>query len=1041
MKRVFLIVFILSLTCGFLFANTTNNKVQEYDSNKSNDVNRGTKIVKGVVSMDGSPLQDVQVKAITENQVAGYTFTNSIGEYELYFNSSVNEVAVSIPNGTDYYGIYKTMSIDDNVVNNLPLNLIGCISNNNLMVGRVGHIEGFDNTQDAMTYLNEYLSENQNQNDDLYTFYCNTQQIELNNFDFSFLNLQNKLKVKFVSLVENLTAVDFNDLINLEISIQDMNFISDQINSAPLNILNSSHCTFKLDKILNAEISIERINNTKVDLTNSNFEETFPETPVRISLDDNNSNYNTITINNCAFMNTSSETTTPQEYDPPYGPGHSLTTEATCENQDFLASAVLMNGGNHTNNEFIFTNCDISYSYDGLCNEHGALLIIDAKNVQIDKNTFFKCGNFETFYMGQSFFPGSTLTLLNSIISFSFNKVIQNQSYITYPDGGGIIGLNGNSRLSSLNNTYYNNINRIIFRGSSLYSYSLIVSQNDIFYNQLNDNIDRIILSDETNYSNLQVDNALSFNFNINPLIINNNQNTITECDPLLDSDLKPIWTETFKSPAIDNATKHFTTNGIFIKQDDIGALEHTVPSMQNFRYLPGGQIHWISLPYLNKNNNSWHHVFHDWHENGLLEEQDELTKVKEIYTLGPDIENGFNPENPYGDYNPNLPLYSQYGFKVDLSNQNGVYLDYHGFDIENSLSPEMLVNTSQGQIHSRKLYIPSVPNDSEDPGYDYNDGNPARRIYLGYYKNYPMSISHAFGPLLEDISVIQSKNWFAVRDINTNAWVTGENYDGKILTLNPGEMIEVLYHGSEDAEFDWGQWTPIPPVEEPYIHDLATNFKFEEKKGYLPIIINIDLSQYSEIDKPVEVAILVDEVCKGAAVIKEDQVILNAYILSDIPEIEAGLKEISFELWLPQLKGNEKRKVKYELVNNSSQEVNYSTASLSSIGNYLQVNLSDTDTPNIPKILALYDNYPNPFNPETTISFDLPKDSEVKLEIYNIKGQKVKTLKNGLLQAGNHKLVWDGKNSNSDQVASGLYFYRLVTDKKKLTRKMILMK
>lgn len=303
------------------------------------------------------------------------------------------------------------------------------------------------------------------------------------------------------------------------------------------------------------------------------------------------------------------------------------------------------------------------------------------------------------------------------------------------------------------------------------------------------------------------------------------------------------------------------------------------------------------------------------------------------------------------------------------------------------------------------------------------------------------MSISHAFGPLLQDISVIQSKNWFAVRDINTNAWVTGENYGGKILTLNPGEMIEVLYHGTEDAEFDWGQWNTNPQVEEPYVHDLATNFKFEEKKGYLPIIINVDLSQYSEIDKPVEVAILVDEVCKGAAVIKEDQVILNAYIMSDIPDIEAGLKEISFELWLPQLKGSEKRKVDYELVNNSSQEITYSSANLSNIGNYLQVNLADSDIPVIPKALALYDNYPNPFNPETTISFDLPSETNVKLEIYNIKGQKVKTLKNGLLQAGNHKLVWDGKNSNSDQVASGLYFYRLVTDKKKLTRKMILMK
>lgn len=85
--------------------------------------------------------------------------------------------------------------------------------------------------------------------------------------------------------------------------------------------------------------------------------------------------------------------------------------------------------------------------------------------------------------------------------------------------------------------------------------------------------------------------------------------------------------------------------------------------------------------------------------------------------------------------------------------------------------------------------------------------------------------------------------------------------------------------------------------------------------------------------------------------------------------------------------------------------------------------------------------NYPNPFNPETTISFDLPEESDVRLEIYNIKGQKVKTLQSERLDAGNHSVIWNGTNSNSKQVASGVYFYRLTTGKKKLTKKMILMK
>lgn len=115
--------------------------------------------------------------------------------------------------------------------------------------------------------------------------------------------------------------------------------------------------------------------------------------------------------------------------------------------------------------------------------------------------------------------------------------------------------------------------------------------------------------------------------------------------------------------------------------------------------------------------------------------------------------------------------------------------------------------------------------------------------------------------------------------------------------------------------------------------------------------------------------------------------------------------------------------------------------SSLSNSGTYLHFNLSNNVEPVLPTKLELHANYPNPFNPETTISFDLPKDSKVRLEVYNIKGQKVKTLTNEKLNAGNHRVVWNGRNANNKQVASGIYFYRLITDKKKLTKKMILMK
>ena len=85
--------------------------------------------------------------------------------------------------------------------------------------------------------------------------------------------------------------------------------------------------------------------------------------------------------------------------------------------------------------------------------------------------------------------------------------------------------------------------------------------------------------------------------------------------------------------------------------------------------------------------------------------------------------------------------------------------------------------------------------------------------------------------------------------------------------------------------------------------------------------------------------------------------------------------------------------------------------------------------------------NHPNPFNPETKIVFNLPEEGNVKLEIYNIKGQKVKTLVNEILPAGEHSAIWDGKDSNDKQVGSGIYFYKLKTGDYQKVRKMLLLK
>ncbi len=85
--------------------------------------------------------------------------------------------------------------------------------------------------------------------------------------------------------------------------------------------------------------------------------------------------------------------------------------------------------------------------------------------------------------------------------------------------------------------------------------------------------------------------------------------------------------------------------------------------------------------------------------------------------------------------------------------------------------------------------------------------------------------------------------------------------------------------------------------------------------------------------------------------------------------------------------------------------------------------------------------NYPNPFNPETTISFSLPKESKIELSVYNIKGQKVKTIVKDEFESGKHSIIWFGKDKNNKKCSSGIYFYKLKTEKFEKVKKMILLK
>ena len=94
-----------------------------------------------------------------------------------------------------------------------------------------------------------------------------------------------------------------------------------------------------------------------------------------------------------------------------------------------------------------------------------------------------------------------------------------------------------------------------------------------------------------------------------------------------------------------------------------------------------------------------------------------------------------------------------------------------------------------------------------------------------------------------------------------------------------------------------------------------------------------------------------------------------------------------------------------------------------------------------IPSAIEILGNYPNPFNSETTIEFTLPNSDFVNMVIYNIAGQKVRTLLNTTISTGKHHVRWNGKNDQGESLSSGIFFINLKTENTNLAQRITYVK
>ncbi|MFC1898617.1 C10 family peptidase [Candidatus Cloacimonadota bacterium] len=297
---------------------------------------------------------------------------------------------------------------------------------------------------------------------------------------------------------------------------------------------------------------------------------------------------------------------------------------------------------------------------------------------------------------------------------------------------------------------------------------------------------------------------------------------------------------------------------------------------------------------------------------------------------------------------------------------------------------------------------------------------------WIGFYLEGSMKPLDAFEAVLDDINMIQTKTF----TLNKTAlgWLGAANW-----TINYDDLVVV--HCTNDCSFYWGE--DGGGTTEKSSRSSSQDFEYTEEADYLPVYVELD---NQALGNPTEIGLFVNGECKGAEVITDSLVQLRAYVMNDTTVFDPGDMELQLSYGSRSLNTTiTDFKVKHDILDEWESNEKYITQGQQ---NYYLISLTDTEN-NIPVVnrTTLSQNYPNPFNPTTTINYSIAEEGTVELTVYNIKGQKVVTLVNEIKEAGQHSIVWNGKDNNNKTVSSGIYFYRLSTGKKIMKKKMLLLK
>ncbi len=602
-----------------------------------------------------------------------------------------------------------------------------------------------------------------------------------------------------------------------------------------------------------------------------------------------------------------------------------------------------------------------------------------------------KAGNLHTSTITNNTFWGSNFSEFIKIVMRENNNRIKinNNSFLT----GGLL-LNFHfpqyefiiNPISEFKNNLINNVSTSCY--VTHYHSGQAVHQTDF---DPNDKIiaDHCFFTSNISNNSFSIPNIGTDNFVGNPLITLNP----TDHTYILN------WTNTQKSPLIDSGSPDTDGDGILWFTDvddqdldgtrkDIGAVtaQNHKAMAHSLKRETNNIYNWICFPYMdrlysNGTQNTVDYLFNDYHQNDLFVSNPNNRIINQVIWK-------YNSDDAYAYYdsynqkqNFTMNIKSQYGLKVELVpsqlNQPAKILDTAGFECG-----------AQGN-NDNVIHI------------DRMENNIPREIWVGYFptsNEYPLV---ALGSVANNLIEIKTKKWCMSRNSVFQAWTV----PSVKAIFNSGEAVSLKYVGTSATDYTWqSSRSEVPDYEEA----TPQYFTYNEEMDYIPVYVllsDLDIDTKSNQD-------LWDE-------------------------------EIEFRYWEPSLKGKSQKINRYAVYDETTEEFQNRPFSFSENKQFYTISLNAKDILNssFPKISTLQGNYPNPFNPETQIKYTIAESGNVKIEIFNVKGQVVKTLINENKNAGYYTTTWKGDDQTGNKVASGVYFYRLSTPQSSTTRKMLLMK